>query len=100
MLIINLSEIKCENVEALLSWYETEKTKVRERFGSDQEALMYWPDDYYEKMEDWWKSFPEKEPIEVIKLGDKYEIIDGWHRLAISHKFNIQKIPCEVVNEP
>lgn len=37
--------------EQWLSWLTEEVSAIRERFGSDEEALIMWPDDYYEKME-------------------------------------------------
>ena len=76
--------------DELIQWFEEEKTKVRFRFGSDPEALKYFPDNYYEKLEKDWQeeSVRIKQPLDLIQICDKFNVNDGWHRLAISLKYN------------
>lgn len=93
---IDLSKIEPElNHEFWLNWLIEEKKNVRLRFGSDDEARHYFPDDYYERMETWWETGSrEIDPIVVWKADDAiYRIVDGWHRVAISHKIGLQSVP-------
>jgi len=102
MRIVPLAEIEPDyDIAMLLAWYEQERTieATRKRFGHDAEALKYFPNDYYEKLESWWKSDQRiQEPIVVIGQGpNRWHIEDGWHRFAISHKFNIQFVPIGII---
>jgi len=62
------------------------------RFGGDVGL------DYYEKMELWWLDQlknPEKciKPIVGIFSIDTFVIIDGHHRVALSHKNDLEAVP-------
>lgn len=88
-----------QTVNQLLEWYKGEPSKIRFRFGSHDEALRYWPDDYYQKLEIWWAS--EERVIEPLQVKtsdypDIYLLIDGWHRLAISYKLEMTEVPIEI----
>lgn len=82
-----------------LTWLaeESTPTAVRHRFGDDEEALVYWPDDYYEKMSLWWSSPRCRKlcPVEV-RLDDRgvVRILDGWHRVALSRRLGLTSVPC------
>ena len=82
----------------MLAWLIDEKKNLRIRYPIIcPEDILYWPDDYYERMEVWW-SKPDnrtKDPIVVIhqRIADTYAIADGWHRFAISHKLGIKEVP-------
>ena len=70
-------------------WWEEEKQNLRLRFPDEE----YWPDDYYERLEAWWVSSPQARVIEPIIVAEKYEIIDGYHRYAISIIHGIKELP-------
>ena len=79
------------SVNDWINWLEEEKKMIRRRFGNDVEALKYWPNDYYDKMEKWWASDNRiLEPIELCKCG---YIEDGSHRVAISYKIGLKSVP-------
>lgn len=84
--------------DSWIAWLEDESRHVRQRFGSDPEAMIFWPNDYYAKLEEFWSSDQRvKDPI-VIKLEGKIgRIVDGWHRVAISHKLNHQTVPATII---
>lgn len=93
---IPITSIFCNYTkECLLNWLEDEVKNLRVRYPiTCPEDLIYWPDDYYEKMEQWWSTDNRiQEPIVVIKCGDIYQISDGWHRFAISHKIGLTEVP-------
>lgn len=89
-----------QSPERLILWWNEEKTpeKVRFRFGSDSEALKYFPDNYYEKLElDWAnESVRMNVPLDLIKIGKKYHVNDGWHRLALCFLHGIKSVPALV----
>ena len=89
-----------QSVERLIEWWNEEKTPncVRRRFGNDQEALKYFPDDYYEKLERDWldESIRNKSPLDLIQMDKKYHINDGWHRLALCFLYDIKFVPALV----
>jgi hypothetical protein len=54
-----------------VEWLAEEVETVRQRFGSDEEALTYWPDDYYERMESWWRTDRRcQDPVKVWRHAD------------------------------
>lgn len=82
--------------EKWIGWFEEEKQLVRLRFGYDEEAKRYFPDDYYEKMVQWWANHNENpiDPIEIYKEEGIIRIADGHHRFAISHLLGLKMIAC------
>lgn len=96
MKLIELAIIEPErSKEEWISWLAQESGVVRKRFGSDSEAIHYFPDDYYDKMEQWWAS--DRREIDPVTLSTDSDgivrIVDGWHRVAISHKIGLTYIP-------
>lgn len=89
-----------QSAESLIKWFREEKTpeRVRFRFGSDLEALKYFPDDYYEKLEADWatESVRMNVPLDLIQMGEKYHVEDGWHRLALCYLHNVKLVPAIV----
>lgn len=89
-----------QSIEGLIKWFNQEKMPkyVRRRFGNDEEALKYFPDDYYEKLERDWldESVRNKNPLDLIQVGRKYHINDGWHRVALCHIHGIKSVPALV----
>lgn len=85
--------------EGWLRFIKEEAKNVRKRFGNDKEALEFFPDNYYELMEDWWK-IPENREIDPITIsvlkGGKIFLEDGWHRVAIAIKLGIEELPAIV----
>lgn len=79
--------------EFWLKWLQDEIATVRFRFGNDEEALEFFPDDYYQRLEDWWSKDPHQEPIVVKRVVGFVRIVDGWHRVAISHKIGLTSVP-------
>lgn len=81
--------------EEWVEWFEEEKRKLRFRFPIIQEEdRLFWPDDYYERMEAWWASERRYlEPVEVFMMRKKVRLFDGFHRVAISHKIGLETIP-------
>lgn len=92
---IHLSLIEPErDNDFWLDWLIEEKKNVRLRFGRDEEAIRYFPDDYYEKMENWWSTDSRQiDPVRLERDNGIYRIVDGWHRVAISHKIGLQFVP-------
>lgn len=86
-----------------IDWLEEEKGLVRHRFGYDDEAKQYFPDDYYDRMIEWWKTqqFSNVDPITVY-YDDKgvVQIEDGSHRLAISHLLKWETVPVVFSDDP
>jgi len=81
-------------------WLDSEVKNVRRRFGNDEESMRLWPDNYYQLLESWWKT-PRRDidPIELTKDDNGlFRIVDGWHRLAISHKIGLRKVPAVVIS--
>ena len=89
-----------QSVENLIKWFNEEKLpeRVRRRFGSDEEALKYFPDNYYEKLERDWadESVRMNVPLDLIQVGRKYHINDGWHRVALCYIHGIKSVPALV----
>lgn len=99
MIEIPIKDIEPDAYFVWEEWLALESTRerVRNRFGTGEEALHYWPDDYYEKMEQWWVSDRRYlEPLRVTLVDGVYRLLDGWHRLAISHKNKMPTVPCEI----
>lgn len=91
-----VSEIETDRPASFwIKWLEDEKKLVRHRFGNDDEARQYFPDDYYERMEAWWAT--ERRDIDPIAVyrdkGGIIRIEDGSHRFAISHKLKHKTVP-------
>ena len=92
IIALDLDKIESDCAIDWEDWLEKEKELIRVRFGTDPEAVKYWPDDYYEKMEEAWRQ-GFREPIQVFNDADVIRIDDGWHRTAICHKIGLRKIP-------
>ena len=89
-----------QSINDLLDWWKKEKKpeSVRFRFGNDEEALKYFPNHYYEKLEKDWttESVRINVPLDLILMGEKYHVEDGWHRLALCYLHNIKLVPAIV----
>ncbi len=97
---INISH-NFSSPQELIKWFQEEKKpeNVRLRFGRDTDAFKYFPDDYYEKLERDWKYEPTRKavPLDLLQIKDDlYEIVDGWHRLALSYFHKIEFIYADV----
>ena len=96
--LVNTNDLSKFDKEYWINWLKEETDAIEDRFGDDV------PKNYYELMEIWWiKSIKEfhttnkiLSPIELNKNGNIYTIEDGFHRLAISIKNNIKKIPATI----
>jgi hypothetical protein len=70
-------------------WWEIEKRNLRLRYPEEE----FFPDDYYEKMENWWLSSPQNRAIDPIQIDENSIIIDGYHRYAISIIHGLKEVP-------
>lgn len=77
------------------AWMDEEKKNLRLRYPEEE----YFPDDYYERLEEWWVSSMDArliEPIECTEQDGKYLIWDGHHRYALSIINNILEVPITI----
>lgn len=95
--MIALDLIESDNQTDWAAWLAAEYKGLRKRFPLfEPDDEKFWPDDYYERLEAWWTTSDEARSIEPIrcKLVDGvYRIEDGWHRFAISKKYNLAQVP-------
>lgn len=96
-----LSTIEPEHTKEMwFTFLEEERLNVRLRFGDDEEAMKFFPDNYYDKMEQWWAT--ESRRVEPLFLyydtNNILRIEDGWHRVAISHKLGLIYVPAIITS--
>lgn len=90
MMLVPLNQLIPDCIETnWAEWWEQEKKNLRLRYPDEE----FFPDDYYERMENWWIASEENRAIDPILITKQNVIVDGYHRYAISVIHEIERVP-------
>jgi hypothetical protein len=46
-----------------------------------------------------YEAFYGQEPIRLNKIGDRYEVVNGYHRLYVAKEMNLSTVPARVIEK-